>query len=162
MALAICFGMVMATEFFRLSPYVGAFIAGIYIRSIRETDWIHVTLESFYIFFVAIFFVSVGMALNLKFLLENWGVILFLVGLVFILNTAVNTGMMPMLGETWKDSLLGGAMLAQVGEFSFIILSVGEKTGIVTEFTYQTILSLITLTLILSPAWITVFKRLTG
>lgn len=162
MALAICFGMVMATEVFRLSPYLGAFIAGIYIRSTRETDWIHVTLESFYIFFVAIFFVSVGMALNLKFLLENWGVILFLVGLVFILNTAVNAGMMRMLGETWKESLLGGAMLAQVGEFSFIILSVGEKTGIVTEFTYQTILSLITLTLILSPAWITVFKRLTG
>jgi len=160
-ALAICFGMAMGTELFKLSPYLGAFVAGIYVRSTRETDWIHITLEPFYVFFVAIFFVSVGMMLDLRFLLNNWGIILLLVGLVFILNTAINTGMMRMLGESWKESLLGGAMLAQVGEFSFVILSVGEQSGIVTNFTYQTILALITVTLILSPAWISVFKRLT-
>lgn len=161
-ALAICFGMVMATDLFKLSPLLGAFLAGIYVRATRETDWIHITLEPFYIFFVAIFFVSVGMMLDLNFLLENWPVILFLVGLVFIFNTAINAGMMRMLGESWRDSLLGGAMLAQVGEFSFVILGVGEQGGIVTDFTHQTILSLITLTLILSPGWIALFKRLTG
>jgi CPA2 family monovalent cation:H+ antiporter-2 len=161
MALAMCFGMSMGTELLKLSPYLGAFAAGIYIRSTRETDWIHITLEPFYVFFVAIFFVSVGMMLDLNFLLDNWEIILFLVGLVFILNTAVNAGMMRMLGESWKESLLGGAMLAQVGEFSFVILSVGGQSGIVTNFTYQTILALITVTLILSPAWISVFKRLT-
>ena len=160
-ALAICFGMAMGTELFRLSPYLGAFVAGIYVRSTRETDWIHITLEPFYVFFVAIFFVSVGMMLDLNFLLENWGIILLLVGLVFILNTAVNTGMMRMLGESWKESLLGGAMLAQVGEFSFVILAVGGQSGIVTNFTYQIILALITVTLILSPAWILLFKRIT-
>ena len=160
-ALAICFGMAMGTELFKLSPYLGAFVAGIYVRSTRETDWIHITLEPFYIFFVSIFFVSVGMMLDLKFLVNNWGIIFLLTGLVFILNTAINTGMMRLLGETWKESLLGGAMLAQVGEFSFVILSVGERTGIVANFTYQTILALITVTLILSPAWILFFKRLT-
>jgi len=160
-ALAICFGLSMGTELFKLSPYLGAFVAGIYVRSTRETDWIHITLEPFYVFFVAIFFVSVGMMLDLNFLLDHWGIILLLVGLVFILNTAVNTGMMRMLGESWKESLLGGAMLAQVGEFSFVILSVGGKSGIVSNYTYQTILALITVTLILSPAWISVFKRLT-
>jgi CPA2 family monovalent cation:H+ antiporter-2 len=160
-ALAICFGMAMGTDLFKLSPYLGAFVAGIYVRSTRETDWIYITLEPFYVFFVAIFFVSVGMMLDLNFLLENWGIILLLVGLVFILNTAVNSGMMRMLGESWKESLLGGAMLAQVGEFSFVILSVGDQSGIVTNFTYQTILALITVTLILSPAWISLFKRLT-
>lgn len=160
-ALAICFGLAMGTDVFKLSPYLGAFVAGIYVRSTRETDWIHITLEPFYVFFVAIFFVSVGMMLDLNFLLDNWGIILLLVGLVFILNTAVNTGMMRLLGESWKLSLMGGAMLAQVGEFSFVILSVGGQSGIVTNFTYQTILALITLTLILSPAWISIFKRLT-
>jgi CPA2 family monovalent cation:H+ antiporter-2 len=161
-ALAICFGMVMGTEFFRLSPFLGAFIAGIYVRATRETDWIHITLEPFYIFFVAIFFVSVGMMLDIDFLLKNWGIILLLVSMVFILNTAVNTGMMRMLGESWRESFLGGAMLAQVGEFSFVILSAGGQAGIVSDFTYQTILALITLTLILSPAWISIFKKLTG
>ncbi len=160
-ALALCFGMAMGTELLKLSPYLGAFAAGIYVRSTRETDWIHITLEPFYVFFVAIFFVSVGMMLDLSFFLDNWGILLMLVGLVFILNTVVNTGMMRMLGETWKESLLGGAMLAQVGEFSFVILSVGGQSGIVTDFTYQTILALITVTLILSPAWISLFKRLT-
>jgi len=160
-ALAICFGMVMGTEFFKLSPFLGAFLAGIYVRATYETDWIHITLEPFYIFFVAIFFVSVGMMLDIDFIMENWPIILLLVGLVFILNTAVNAGMMRMLGESWQESFLGGAMLAQVGEFSFVILSVGGKSGIVSDFTYQTILALITLTLILSPAWIALFKKLT-
>jgi CPA2 family monovalent cation:H+ antiporter-2 len=160
-ALAICFSMVMGSELFRLSPFLGAFMAGIYVRAVRETEWIHISLEPFYIFFVAIFFVSVGMMLDLSFLLKNWEVILILVGLVFLFNTAINTGMMRMLGESWRDSLLGGAMLAQVGEFSFVILAVGQQSGILTNYTYQTILALITLTLILSPAWITVFRRLT-
>jgi CPA2 family monovalent cation:H+ antiporter-2 len=161
-ALAICFGMVMGTELFRLSPFLGAFMAGIYVRATRETDWIHITLEPFYIFFVAIFFVSVGMMLDLDFVVENWGILLLLVSLVFILNTAVNTAMMRSLGESWRASLLGGAMLAQVGEFSFVILSVGGRSGIVADFTYQTILALITLTLILSPAWIALFRKLAG
>ena len=113
------------------------------------------------IFFVAIFFVSVGMMLDINFILDNWIIILLLVSMVFILNTSVNTVMMRMLGEPWRESFLGGAMLAQVGEFSFVILSVGEQNGIVSDFTYQTILALITLTLILSPGWITIFKNLT-
>jgi CPA2 family monovalent cation:H+ antiporter-2 len=159
-ALAICFGMVMCTELFKLSPFLGAFLAGIYVRATRETDWIHITLEPFYIFFVAIFFVSVGMMLDLNFVFENWGIILLLVSLVFIVNTAVNTSVMRMLGEPWRESLLGGAMLAQVGEFSFVILSVGGQAGIVSEYTYQIILALITLTLMLSPAWIALFKKL--
>jgi CPA2 family monovalent cation:H+ antiporter-2 len=158
-ALAICFGMVMFTEFFRLSPYLGAFMAGIYVRATRETDWIHITLEPFYIFFVAIFFVSVGMMLDIDFVLQNWKIIMLLAGSVFVLNTAVNTGMMRVLGEPWRVSLVGGAMLAQVGEFSFVILSVGGQSGIVSEYTYQIILALVTLTLILSPAWIAIFRR---
>jgi CPA2 family monovalent cation:H+ antiporter-2 len=127
-SLAICLVMVMASEFFRLSPFLGAFMAGIYVRATRETEWIHITLEPFYI---------------------------------FVFNTAINTGMMRMLGESWRDSLVGGAMLAQVGEFSFVILSVGSQSGIVTEYTYQIILALITLTLLLSPGWIGLFRRLT-
>lgn len=160
-ALAICFGMVMASELFKLSPFLGAFIAGIYVRATRETEWIHISLEPFYIFFVAIFFVSVGMMLDLAFVWENWEVILFLVCLVFGFNTLVNAGMMRLLGESWRDSLFGGAMLAQVGEFSFVILAVGNQSNIVTEYTYQTILALITLTLILSPGWIGIFRLLT-
>ena len=77
-ALAICFGMVICTEFFRLSPFLGAFLAGIYVRATRETDWIHVTLEPFYIFFVAIFFVSLGMMLNIHFVFENWRILLII------------------------------------------------------------------------------------
>lgn len=159
-ALAICFGMVSVSALLRLSPFLGAFMAGIYVRATRETGWIHVTMEPFYIFFVAIFFVSVGMLLDLSFVLENWPMILMLVGLVFIFNTLISTGIMRMLGESWRDSLVGGAMLAQVGEFSFVILAVGEQHSIVSDFTYQTILALITVTLVLSPGWIALIKKI--
>ena len=64
------------------------------------------------------------------------------------------------LGESWKDSLYTGAILAQIGEFSFILGATSFLIGIITEQTYQLIISTISVTLIVSPFWIYLIKNL--
>jgi len=66
-ALGICFGLAMLTAWFELSTALGAFIAGMLVGAAKETLWVHRTLDSFRVLFVALFFVSVGMLLDISF-----------------------------------------------------------------------------------------------
>ena len=54
----------------------------------------------------------------------------------------------------WKDSIYAGALLSQIGEFSFVLGNLAYFNGIITDFGYQTIVAVISLTLLLSPVWI--------
>lgn len=66
------------------------------------------------------------------------------------------------MGENWKDSLYSGALLSQIGEFSFVLGAIGLQTGIIAEFAYQVIINVISITLLLTPIWIMAITRLTG
>ena len=66
------------------------------------------------------------------------------------------------LGRSWRRALLGGALLAQIGEFSFVLAAVGHVTGVITDDGYQLALSVIAVTLIAGPAWLTLVSRRTG
>ena len=75
-AFLLCFGCSALTGFLGLSTALGAFLAGLVVAAARETDWVHRSLEPFRVLFVALFFVSVGMLVDLTFLREHWGVLL--------------------------------------------------------------------------------------
>ena len=70
-ALLICFGMAFISGILNLSAALGAFIGGIVVASARETEWVHRALEPLHVVFVAVFFVSVGMLIDLTFLHEH-------------------------------------------------------------------------------------------
>jgi len=95
---------------------LGAFVAGIIVSKAKETTWVHSSLHAFRIVFVAFFFMSVGMLIDLDFLMNNSGIISIMVLLAFITNNFINTMIVRFLGESWKDSLYTGAILAQIGE----------------------------------------------
>ena len=67
---------------------------------------------------------------------------------------------MRMFCENWKGSMYAGALLSQIGEFSFVLGLIGYKTGIIQEYAYQITISTIALSLLLSPFWIGAIKRL--
>jgi CPA2 family monovalent cation:H+ antiporter-2 len=159
-ALAICFGVAWLTGLLGLSTALGAFVAGAVIGVARETHWVHESLDGFRMLFMAVFFVSVGMMLDLDFLLENLHVILLLVLLVLLLNTLLNAAILRVLGDPWRENLYSGAMLAQVGEFSFLIAAVGWQSGTISEYGYQLVIAMISLSLFVSPAWIQLARRL--
>ncbi len=160
LALSICFGLAVVSGLMHLSAALGAFIAGLVVGQAQETRRFHHHLKPFEIVFLAAFFVSVGMLIDLRFLAEHAGTLAGLVLVVLALNTLVNYLMLRSFGRERGPSLVGGAMLAQVGEFAFVLALVGHNSGILTDFGYQMTLAVVALSLAVSPAWIALVKRL--
>lgn len=160
MAFIFCFGFAMLTAFFHLSAALGAFVAGILVSSAKSTQWMHDSLHAFRIMFVAMFFVSIGMMLDLTFLKENIWVVVFLVFLVLLTNNIINLGVFKLFKSPTCTSIYGGALLAQIGEFSFIIGATAHINGIINDSEYQVIISAITLSLFVSPFWISLIHRI--
>jgi CPA2 family monovalent cation:H+ antiporter-2 len=161
-ALAFCFGFSLITAFFGLSSALGAFVAGMIVSKAKETNWVNRSLHSFRVLFVALFFVSVGMLIDLDFLMENFGVVSIMVVLAFITNNLVNSMIVRFLGERWSDSMYTGAILAQIGEFSFILGATAFFNGLIPDYTYQLSISTISITLIISPFWIFLMRKIIG
>jgi CPA2 family monovalent cation:H+ antiporter-2 len=157
-ALLLCFGLALASGVLRLSAMLGAFVAGIVVSAARETDWVHRSLEPFRVVFVAVFFVSVGMLIDLAFVAENLLEIAPLVAAIVGVNTAINAAILKVLGSSMRRSLYGGALLSQIGEFSFVLVSVGVAAGVIAEPDYRFMISVIAISLLLSPPWITFWR----
>ncbi|GJM21296.1 MAG: sodium/hydrogen exchanger [Planctomycetota bacterium] len=161
-AFLLCFGFAWVTATLGLSTALGAFVAGVVVAAANETDWVHRSLEPFRVLLVALFFVSVGLLIDLDFLLEHWLMVSILVVATMVLNTLINAGILKLLGRRWPTAWSIGALLAPVGEFSFVLAAVGRAGGIISEYAYQGILGVIGCTLLLSPLWNSLVHHLGG
>ena len=159
-ALLICLGLSLLTGMVHLSTALGAFAAGILVTAAHETRWVHLSLEPFRVMFVALFFVSVGMLVDVTFIVSHAVQVLLLVLSVLIGNTLLNGIILRVLGYRWRESLYAGAMLSQIGEFSFVLVAVGLTAGIITEIAYQYTIAVIALSLLVSPFWILAARRI--
>jgi len=159
-ALIICFGLSLITGLFGLSTALGAFIGGMLVGAARETQWVHHSLDPFRVIFVALFFVSIGMLVDLTFIKEHWFQIAALVIAVILTNTFINAVIIRLLGDSWPDSLYSGALLSQIGEFSFVLAAVGMQANLINNYGYQLTVTVIALSLMVSPAWIAMSRRL--
>ncbi len=160
LSLAICLGLAILTTVFGLSEALGAFAAGIFVSAAGWRDRHSRLLHPFKVLFMALFFVSIGMLVNLPYVMEHWGKIIFLVLLILIVNTAINTLILRAGKRNIRDSWHGGFLLSQIGEFSFVLASVGLTAGIWSEGREQLAYATIALSLILSPLWIGIGKAL--
>lgn len=159
-ALSVCFGLALITAWLDLSTALGAFIGGMLIGAAKETQWVHHTLESFKVLFVALFFVSVGLMLDINFLAEHWIQACVLAIAALLTNTFINALILKFAKFNWRDSLYAGALLSQIGEFSFVLAAVGLQAAIINDYGYQLALCVISLSLLVSPMWITAGKHL--
>jgi len=100
------------------------------------------------------------MLINLNFLKLNASIVLLFVLIVFIINNLINAIVMKIFGVKWRESIYSGSILAQIGEFSFVLGATGYSSGIITEYAYQLIISIISISLMISPIWITIIRRL--
>ena len=158
-ALLACFGLAFVTGMLQLSTALGAFIGGMLVATARETDWVQHSLEPFRTLFVAFFFVSVGLMVDLPFIAQHWLQVCLLVAAVLMTNTFVNGIVLRSLGISWRRSLLSGVILSQIGEFSFVLAAAGRQSGIITDYAYQTTIAVISISLILSAPWIAAMRR---
>lgn len=153
-ALGLCLGFALISGWFELSTALGAFLAGMLVGAAKETQWVHHTLEPMKVMFVALFFVSVGLLLNLDFLQQNLLLVLTLVMVTLIGKTMLNSLILRGANYSWRESIVTGAMLSQIGEFSFVLTAVGVQAGMISDFGHQLALCVISITLLVSPLWI--------
>lgn len=161
-SLLVCFGMALISGYLQLSGALGAFIGGMMVGSTRATEWVQQSLHSFRVFFMALFFVSVGILIDFDFFSRHWFKILVLLSFVLFTNTFINALVLRCFGRRWSSSFYAGAMLAQIGEFSFMLATIGLQAAIISEFGYQMTLCIIALSLLVSPFWIGAASRLTA
>lgn len=161
-ALFLCFGLALLSGLLQLSTVLGAFVAGLIVSSARETDWVHRSLEPFRVVFVAVFFVSVGMLIELPFISENLVEVGVLVAAIVGINTAINAAVLRSLGSSVRRSWYAGALLSQIGEFSFVLISVGLYAGVIGQDDYRIMIAVIAVSLLLSPPWITLWRVVLG
>lgn len=100
------------------------------------------------------------MLIDMDFLKDNAMTVMMVVLAAYLSNHGINTLALRSLGSNWKEAAFGGALLAQIGEFSFVLASVGLSHGIITNFTYQLTIIVIAITIFISPFWIAMTRRL--
>ncbi len=160
LAILLCFGGALLASLFGLSPALGAFVGGMIMNASKATDWIFATLHSFRVLFVALFFVSIGLQIDFNFIYSNSLAIMIVLLLVYLINHTLNASILRLFSCPWPEALLGGALLAQIGELSFLLSSSAYHLGIIGAYAYNFTISLISLTLIISPFWITITEKI--
>jgi len=161
-ALLLCLSLALISGELGLSTALGAFVAGLVVSSARETDWVHRSLEPFRVVFVAAFFVSVGMLIDIDYVRGNLFHVSLLVILIVVINTLLNAAILRLLGSSWRRAGYAGALLSQIGEFSFILAALAHTGKILPDDDYRLIVAVIAISLMLSPAWIGLCKALLG
>ena len=159
-ALAICVLGAALTDALELSAGLGAFLAGLYVGNTTERALMVRATAPIQSLLMMMFFLSIGLLIDLRFVLANLGAILLLVGFVFLLNSVINVGALRAVGATWRVALLAGFALAQVGEFAFLLSAVGHSSGLITDFAAELIVAVIAVSLIVSPLWLELARRL--
>ncbi|MCF8365420.1 MAG: cation:proton antiporter [Bacteroidales bacterium] len=146
-ALAVAYLTYMAG----LSLALGAFLAGLIVSESDYSQQAFGNVVPFLDVFTSFFFVSIGMMLDVDFLLSKPLLILLITIGVIVVKSVIATGAGLALGFPLRPSLLVGFTLAQVGEFSFILSKKGQELGLISEGNYQLFLDVSVLTMAATP-----------
>lgn len=156
--LLLCFGFGWLTQMLHLSAAIGALIGGILISKSNSMQWLEVRLIPFRVFFLSLFFLSIGLQINVDFLIHHLGLIFLIVAIILFVNSAINAFVFRLFKESWRNSVYAGALLSQIGEFSLVLCLVAKTQNLVNEFWYQLTLSIISATMLMTAIWINIIR----
>ncbi|MFN2383228.1 MAG: cation:proton antiporter [Gemmatimonadota bacterium] len=152
----------LGTEAFGFSLALGAFLAGILIAESDYSAQIVAEMSPFRDVFTSLFFIAIGMLLDLEFAAAHAGTILGLAALLVGLKALILAGTARVLGYRARTMILAALSLAQLGEFSFVVAEVGRDAGLLPTATYQTFLATAILTMLATPFLIRGAQALAG
>ena len=150
-ALGLCCAMAVFSTKVGFSSAFGAFIMGSILAETIEAEHIEKLVEPVKNLFGAIFFVSVGMLVDPKILVEYALPILLLVLTILVGQAVLGTFSFILGGESLKSAMRCGFSMAQIGEFSFIIASLGLSLGVISDFLYPVVVAVSVITTFLTP-----------
>lgn len=150
-ALGLCCLMAVLSTKVGFSSAFGAFVMGSIIAETVEADKIVKLVEPVKNLFGAIFFVSVGMLVEPKVLVDYAIPILVLVLTILLGQGIFGTAGFMLSGQSLKNAMRCGFSMAQIGEFAFIIASLGLSLGVIGKFLYPVVVAVSVITTFLTP-----------
>ena len=158
-SIGICFAAALLALSFGYSVALGAFIAGSLVAESGHEAEIERLVRPVRDMFAAIFFVSVGMMIDPTALTEHWGAVLVLTLAVVIGKVLAVTIGAFLAGHGRRTAMKAGMSLAQIGEFSFIIASVGVASGVIRGWLYPVAIAVSAITTLTTPLLIKLSNR---
>jgi CPA2 family monovalent cation:H+ antiporter-2 len=158
-SIGICFAAALIALAFGYSVALGAFIAGSLVAESGHESEIEALVRPVRDMFAAIFFVSVGMIIDPAALTEHWKAVLALTLAVIVGKVLAVTVGSFLAGHGRRTAMKAGMSLAQIGEFSFIIASVGVASGVVRSWLYPVAIGVSAITTLTTPLLIKLSNR---
>jgi CPA2 family monovalent cation:H+ antiporter-2 len=147
----LCLGTALASARAGLSLALGAFIAGLILS---ESEYSHQALGEVLPLrevFNSLFFVSIGMLLDARIIVDRPGLILGALAAVVLLKTAITSGIVMVLGHPLRIALMTGVITSQIGEFSFVLSKIGANAGLLDAQLSQLFITVAVGSMILTP-----------
>lgn len=155
----ICLGAAFLTSRLGLSLAIGAFIAGLVISESEYSYQAIADILPFKDSFIGLFFISVGMLMDIGLFLRDLPLMGLTVTAILLIKILATTAALYLLGSNIRISLQSALILAQIGEFSFVLSTAALKAGIIDEGAYQIFLSSAVITMALTPVLINISPR---
>ena len=159
-AVALCFAAAALSGLFGMSTAYGAFLAGLLLGNSTDRETMLRATLPIQGLLMMVFFLSIGLLIDLGFIWRNLGEILLMLLIVTLGKTAMNVGVLRFLKEPWPRAWLGGVALGQIGEFSFVIFALGLSVGAIGDEVYRLFVAVIALSLVISPLWLDSARRI--
>ena len=150
-ALALCFGMVVAASAAGFSAAFGAFVMGSILAETVEAEQIEHLVAPVKNLFGAIFFVSVGMMVDVNLIIEYIVPIISIIAAVMLGQTILSTCGFLLSGQSLKTSMKCSFSLTQIGEFAFILATLGTSLGVTSDFLYPIVVAVSVFTTFTTP-----------
>ncbi len=143
--------MAAATNFVGLSYALGAFVAGMLISETKYRYQVESDIAPFRDILLGLFFISVGMLLNVSVLVEHIGLIVVLLALFLLFKIGLIALLTKFYGFEMGVGVRTGIILGQAGEFSFVVLALGLQTNLIDGDSLQLVLSVAVLSMLVAP-----------
>jgi glutathione-regulated potassium-efflux system protein KefB len=159
-ALLVVLGAAVLLDGAGLSMAMGAFLAGVLLSESTFRHQLEADIEPFRGLLLGLFFLGVGMALELAVIAANWGVIAISVPAFMALKMAVIYGVARALKADGSEALLRAVLMAQGGEFAFVLYAAATQVGVLTPEWNATLTAIIIISMALTPLMILLHDRL--
>lgn len=150
-SIAVAIGMALIASYFGISLALGAFIAGLALSVTAHSRQVIAEVVPFRDVFAMVFFVSIGMLMDIGYFLDNFGLISLVVLTIFIVKFLICFGIVFLAKYPGKTALWTGLSLFQIGEFSFVLAKVGVSEKIISQDIYSLIIISTLITMLATP-----------
>ena len=150
-ALVIVLLSAMLTASIGLSMELGAFLAGMMLGDTRFRHQLEADIRPFRDILLGLFFITIGMLVDLRLLAEYWPYLLLAGMLLIACKALLVTGVVKAMGESWRAAVPSGMALAQGSEFMFALLALAARNILISEEAASNLITVVIISMVLTP-----------